>query len=707
MSKTRKLVCYLILFVVLSIFSGCGQNGVDRRGLVNRHTIIMGAYDPLAPLSVGNGRFCFTADITGLQTFLADYTGGIPLTTMAEWGWHSFPNPEGFALPDAFVLVDTYGREVPYPIKINTPQSNYLRANPHQISLARIGLKLINHRGETPEIDDLTSVDQQLDLWRGELHSSFVLEDVRSEILTICHPDHDQLSFSLRSRLIKEGKMSLMIQFPYASGTFGKDPANFNVPDRHQSGIASHDRQRIVLFHVMNGKEYHVVVRASVPLVCNSEGMHTYVLSPGDATEQINFNVGFYEIDQSFPIVSFNRAFKDNRRAWKKFWMSGGAVDLSGSSDLRWKELERRIVISKYLTAIQSQQKYPPQETGLTCNSWHGKFHLEMHWWHIVHFALWGRLDVFEKSLGYYHAILPRAEYFTQLQGYEGVRWPKMVSPEGIDAPSSIGPLLIWQQPHPIYYAELVYRQKPLHETLAYFGDIVEQTAAFMASYAVWNTLRGCYELGPPLISAREFGASLHGVTKNPTFELAYWHWGLKKANEWRERMGLQRIEKWDHIADNLAPWPVSEGIYVEQETPLVEHGGHPCMLAAYGLLPETPGLNKDTMLATLRHVMDHWQWGSTWGWDYPMIAMTAARLGQPEMAVEALLLERGKNRYLPNGHNFQANSLPVYLPGNGGLLAAIAIMCAGWDGGPEKHAPGFPDNGQWVVKWEGLNPVP
>ena len=39
----------------------------------------------------------------------------------------------------------------------------------------------------------------------------------------------------------------------------------------------------------------------------------------------------------------------------------------------------------------------PPQETGLTCNSWYGKFHLEMHWWHSVHFALWNRAPLLAK----------------------------------------------------------------------------------------------------------------------------------------------------------------------------------------------------------------------------------------------------------------------------------------------------------------------
>src|SRR5213592_1822731 len=89
-------------------------------------------------------------------------------------------------------------------------------------------------------------------------------------------------------------------------------------------------------------------------------------------------------------------------------WQSGGAVDLSGSSDPR--ALERRIVLSQYLTAINGAGSTPPQETGLVCNSWHGKFHLEMHWWHAAHFALWGRPHLLKRSLPWYQRILPMAQ---------------------------------------------------------------------------------------------------------------------------------------------------------------------------------------------------------------------------------------------------------------------------------------------------------
>ena len=95
---------------------------------------------------------------------------------------------------------------------------------------------------------------------------------------------------------------------------------------------------------------------------------------------------------------------------------------------------------------------------------------------------------------------------------------------------------------------------------------------------------------------------------------------------------------------------------------------------------------------------------GQDLGWDYPMTAMTCARLGKADMAVDALLMPKRTNTYLINGHNYQDQRLRVYMPGNGGLLTAVAMMCAGWDG-CETSTPGFPKD--WDVRWEGLLPMP
>jgi hypothetical protein len=326
-----------------------------------------------------------------------------------------------------------------------------------------------------------------------------------------------------------------------------------------------------------------------------------------------------------------------------------------------------------------------------------------MHWWHAAHFALWNRLPLLEKSFGWYDWILPDAQKLAKSQGYAGARWPKMVGPDGRDSPSAIGPLLIWQQPHPIFYAELCYQSRRDRQTLARYSDIVFESASFMASYAFWEDKRKRYVLGPPLIPAQENHPPRE--TWNPTFELAYWRFGLLTAQRWRERLGLAREPKWDEVINGLSALPVADGVYLAHEncpqTFSARNYDHPSMLGAYGVLPGD-GVDRETMRRTLFKTMKEWKWDQTWGWDYPMTAMTAARLGETGVAVEALLMQTEKNRYLPNGHNWQRANLPCYLPGNGGLLYAVAMMAGGWQGAPRKHAPGFPDT--WTVGSEGLN---
>ena len=86
-------------------------------------------------------------------------------------------------------------------------------------------------------------------------------------------------------------------------------------------------------------------------------------------------------------------------------------------------------------------------------------------------------------------------------------------------------------------------------------------------------------------------------------------------------------------------------------------------------------------------------------------MAMAAARVGEPRIAVEALLKESARNQFDRRGVHTKGPCPD--LPGNGGLLYAVAMMAAGWDGGPSSNAPGFPQDGNWVVRWEGLKRAP
>ena len=109
----------------------------------------------------------------------------------------------------------------------------------------------------------------------------------------------------------------------------------------------------------------------------------------------------------------------------------------------------------------------------------------------------------------------------------------------------------------------------------------------------------------------------------------------------------------------------------------------------------------------TLDDVSRRWDWKGTWGWDYPSMAMTAARLGRGEDAVSALLMDTPKNHYSPNGHVYQRANLPLYLPANGGLLAACGDDGRRLGRCAAEPAPGFPAGGQWTVRVEKLQRMP
>lgn len=700
-------------------FSASGTTGaIDRQALVTRHNPTIREAHPLNPLTLGNGAFAFTADVTGLQTFpdvyLAGDTsglpGGIPLATQSNWGWHTFPNTEGYQLADAFADYDTYGRPVPYASRQQSPAGQWLRQNPHRLNLARVGFSLTKQDGAPATVADLQQTEQTLDLWTATLTSRFTLEGTPVHVQTWVHPTQDLIAVRVEAPTLEADQLGVRIAFPYGVGSYMGDPSDWTKPGRHTTEMTASEAQHVAWHRILDDDQYHVRMAWNGGASMNEEEAHTYLLTAEDLTDPLEFVVAFSEevLPADLPSVAETQEAAGDR--WPAFWEDGGAIDLSGSTDPRAHELERRIVLSQYLTAIQCAGALPPQETGLTYNSWYGKFHLEMHWWHGVHFALWNRLSMLEESLPWYQSILPKARETAQVQGYEGVRWPKMVGPDGREGPSGIGVFLIWQQPHPIYLAELVYRARPTSETLEQYADLVFETADFMASYAVRTDGDSLYVLGPPLIPAQESHAP--EATYNPAFELAYWTYGLTTAQQWRERMGLDRNAAWDRVLQNLSPLPTQDGRYVnaasapETFTDASQRVDHPTLLAPCGMLP-CLRTDVDVMRRTLDDVMALWDWERTWGWDYPLVAMTAARVGRPNVAVDALLMDVTKNTYLVNGHNYQRENLTIYLPGNGGLLAAVAMMAAGWDGAPDVHAPGFPQDGTWTVRWEGLKPMP
>ena len=735
---------------------------IDRQSVVTRNNPVITEADPLASLSVGNGHFATTVDITGLQSFPFEYGAGVPLTAMSDWGWHKFENTTGLtpqASEKAFDL--GHGHQEVYAVEYKKAEdgrhkeaTEYFRMNPHRLNLGTIGLDLKDSHGSLLPLTSLKNPKQSLHLWDGEIESSFQADGESVEVTTGVHPAKDALYARIQSNLLKDRRATVALRFSYPTGKHSDDANDWTKPKRHQSVIISQDDHSAIIERTLDDTKYYVLLQWEGQATLQACDRHHFELSTTDHV--LTFTAEYLPHHPNSPIIpsyEYDQYHKATQRHWHQWWNDGAIVDFSHCTDPRAKELERRVVLSQYLTQINCANSIPPQETGLTYNSWFGRPHLEMTWWHAVDFALWNRPEVLEQMLKWYNeTAYPVARQIAERQGFKGVRWMKMTDPWAGEAPSNIGSFLIWQQPHYIYFAEEMYRANPSAETLKKYGEQVEATAQFMADFVSYGLGKFIPPKLPFFCGGYEGKAyTLRGATAmqecmtkdisyNHPFELAYWQYGLLVAQRWRERQGKPRDKGWDNIIAHLSPLPENDSIYTaglptasqslsaEDSESFYEktRSDHPAVLGVCGLLPipqkvphplkgevylkkeeqtlHTLLYNKEKMKQTLDWVMQNWNWQTTWGWDYGMIAMAAARLGEPEAALHALLIDTQKNTYLKNGHNFQtADRLRCYLPGNGALLTAVAMMCAGWDGCKEPLNPGFPRDGQWDVRWEGI----
>lgn len=684
---------------------------IDRKQLVSSHNPVLTKADKESALTVGNGELGFTADVTGLQTLYGEYNV-LPLCTMSQWGWHTKPvngDRYDYTLKDLVMteFEECTGRHLVYPkekMPGNEEVYDWLRQNPHRLNLARIRFLW---EGQEIKEAQITDIHQELKLYEGVLESSFSVEGVPCRVLTACHNEgKDILGFEVECEALQEGKLTVEISFPYGSPEI--TASDFTCPEKHQTEKIREASGRLLLKRTLDRDTSYVEIEAEEAALELFPEEHRVVITAKGG--KLDFSVAFGKTAGKAQAVSAEEVLKASGEGWKNYWEKGGIIRLNQSKDKRAMELERRIILSQYLMAVNSSGSTPPQETGLTCNSWYGKMHLEMYLWHCAWLPLWNHSDLLDRSLRWYREHLPEAEENAARNGYKGARWPKMIATEGIDCPSTIAPLLVWQQPHIIYMLEMAYQNKKQDRAfLEENWKLVEETAAFMVDFVVWNEEKKCYDICAPVIPVQE----CHKATEvlNPAFEIEYWRETLRIAVKWAERLGRSVDEKWIQVADNMAELTAENGVYLAHEkcpTTFTEFNkDHPSMLGAYGLI-DSDRIDREVMRNTLHLVEECWDYPTLWGWDFALMAMTATRLGEPETAISLLLKDTWKNCYLISGNNMQISrsDLPLYLPGNGSLLLAAAVMTAGYKG-CDRKTPGFPDNGEWTVEFENIDPLP
>ena len=197
---------------------------IDRRAVVERHDVVLTAADAQSPLTVGNGDFACTVDVTGMQTFREFHDperaapGQLVTTTCTQstWGWHEMPNPNGYTLDDAMSSYRTSRGDVEYADKFNmvamlggaadpaTAGGNWLHVNPHRLDLGRVGLLLRSDPSGEPESDPsvLSNVQQRLSLWSGTIASSFDYAGEAVAVTTAVDPGSATVAYRITSPLL-------------------------------------------------------------------------------------------------------------------------------------------------------------------------------------------------------------------------------------------------------------------------------------------------------------------------------------------------------------------------------------------------------------------------------------------------------------------------------------------------------------------------
>ncbi|KAF2258576.1 hypothetical protein CC78DRAFT_621712 [Lojkania enalia] len=688
----------LLWSITLLPVSNLAFEAIDRQSVVRRFNLRQNESHFYSPMQVGNGNFAFGADITGLQTF-------VPHNTLSSWGWHNSTLP---STPNQTSITDftgldwwTHGRLVNYaqPNPAEKDISQWMISNPHRINLGRIGLWF----GEQNVTELMLSErSQSLDLWEGIISSSFSLYGENVCIETMVDPTSDTIAVEIRSELLSNSSLGVFFDFPYASGK-NKFDAPFvgvwNATSNHSTLIERRDRGAIVK-HILQTTVYYADIAWESDAVIEDpkNGTHQYTLKPGNNVKELRFTVTFSPEPPKLNPQTFIYTKRKTRAWWQDYWESGAFISLPQKNSSA-QELQRRIILSQYLLAVNGAGKDPAQESGLVNNGWYGKFHMEMVFWHLAHWTLWNKWSLYGRSIGIYDRFLSTSFERAKRQGYQGARIGKMSDPTGRSAPGEINSLLIWQQPHPMYFAEMEYRKFPKEETLKKWDHILKGVADFMASYAWFNESTNVYDLGPPMYPVSENTSP--NQTVNPTFELAYWRFGLGVAEQWQLRQGKSIPSNWRFVKENLAPFPVENGVYVLYEgvknmwtTPTLSED-HPGLLGIYGWLPPDSRLNLTIFNATIQKVYESWNFTYSYGWDFPLLAITAARLGDAEKAVSWLL--DSNNQFDELGMPIGGARVPTpYFPASAGLLLAVGMMAGGWDG---LEGPIFPE--EWHVEVE------
>ena len=176
----KRLLSVILLATLATGIFAAGEEveKINRACVLERNNPVVKNADPLNSLSVGNGHFATTVDVTGMQSYPQNYELGVPLCSMSDWGWHSFPNKENLRREETEREMDLgHGRKEVYAVENKVEgrgkkATEYFRVNPHRLNLGNVALVIKQGHRQVKE-SEIEDIDQRLSLYNGVITSRF------------------------------------------------------------------------------------------------------------------------------------------------------------------------------------------------------------------------------------------------------------------------------------------------------------------------------------------------------------------------------------------------------------------------------------------------------------------------------------------------------------------------------------------------------
>ena len=573
--------------------------------------------DSKNPVTIGNGDFAITLDQTGTQSLYETYKD-IPLSTMSNKNWFYKDKKNikpSYVDGKAYMLFNLD----------NDPNYQINRQYPFKYSFMQI---LLYDNDKLIDINNIKDVKQELDLYKGIVTSSFNYKEKINKTISFIYQDHDEFNFKLQS-----DNLNLALKFNYPSYTKNGYRLDIlpNVLVKEDRITLLYDDKNSLSFKLKSSSKYQIVE-------------NTLIFDDNN----VSFSLALDEIKEG--------------KLLDEFWKCDNGIIIDN------EELVKKMVLSKYLLHVNSTGIYPPQESGLTYNCWNSKFHLEMH---LIH-SLWNiynnHVGDLVKSFDYYLSIMPSSLKRASLNGYKGLRFPKMTGPDGEDSPSNIGPLLIWQAPHILFMLQEIYYLYNKENIIKKYEPLISGTIDFMISFLTLKDSK--YQMLDPLLEACE--SIPLDRCQNPSFELEYWRYTLERQPKIDTVLyGQQRYDYLDITSKIITP-KEDDGIYLKTYGVIDKYDlykDHPTEGFLMSFF-KSKIVDKEKMVKTIDYILKNMDLSSYWGWDFPFLGLSLLNCGEIEKSIEVTQLNTINNQYLYNGYNTSPrDDLKAYLPGNGAFL--------------------------------------